>query len=489
MSGTGVIFDDGVAAVQSRYWGLSSAFEIGYDSEGRPVLDVSSSPGGDHDIGDHQDVSFSGLASGEFIAYNGSIWVNREIAASDIPDLSGTYSLVGHNHDGVYAAIGHDHDSDYAAIGHTHDDRYYTETEADGLFALLGHDHDADYADIAHDHDDRYYTESEADSLFAAAGHNHDGLYSAVGHGHAASEITAGTFASGDFVFQGKLTIGGNFQLPVNAEVTVSATTGYLIVSGSSAPNTGGNMVLYGSTHATMANDIVFRSDTTELLRWDNSDDRWESTKAFSIGALAATTGFFTSYLRVIRDGPSTRTTLESKVTGDANPRWLVTLDGKMGWGDGTAAQDVNLYRSAANVLKTDDAFQCAGLSATTGTFSGQVLVADAVAGAPGIAFSSETDTGLKLAASGYVILSVGGSAAFSIWGTSWALFAGYVDTTEHYRVDGTKVLGNRITGWAAPTGTATRTTFNTATVTVSELAERVHALIDDFFTHGAIGT
>ena len=43
------------------------------------------------------------------------------------------------------------------------------------------------------------------------------------------------------------------------------------------------------------------------------------------------------------------------------------------------------------------------------------------------------------------------------------------------------------ISGWAQATGTATRTTFDTSTVTVSELAERVKALIDDLYS-GNIG-
>ena len=40
--------------------------------------------------------------------------------------------------------------------------------------------------------------------------------------------------------------------------------------------------------------------------------------------------------------------------------------------------------------------------------------------------------------------------------------------------------LEQRLAGWARPTGTATRTTFDTATVTLPLLAERVKALVDD---------
>lgn len=57
------------------------------------------------------------------------------------------------------------------------------------------------------------------------------------------------------------------------------------------------------------------------------------------------------------------------------------------------------------------------------------------------------------------------------------------------YQVSATAVVGTRKTGWGAPTGTATRTTFVTSTVTLPLLAERVKALIDDLTTHGLIGT
>ena len=50
------------------------------------------------------------------------------------------------------------------------------------------------------------------------------------------------------------------------------------------------------------------------------------------------------------------------------------------------------------------------------------------------------------------------------------------------------QVVGARRTGWAAATGTATRTTFDTTTVTTAQLAERFKALLDDLIAHGLIG-
>jgi hypothetical protein len=67
--------------------------------------------------------------------------------------------------------------------------------------------------------------------------------------------------------------------------------------------------------------------------------------------------------------------------------------------------------------------------------------------------------------------------------------------TNGYYYVGGTKVLGGRATGWTTtPTGTLTRTTFATGSVTLPELAERVAALINDLHavgtgTHGIIGS
>ncbi|MFM6450500.1 MAG: hypothetical protein ACKPH7_01695 [Planktothrix sp.] len=54
--------------------------------------------------------------------------------------------------------------------------------------------------------------------------------------------------------------------------------------------------------------------------------------------------------------------------------------------------------------------------------------------------------------------------------------------------VGNNQVVSSRRTGWTAPTGTASRTTFVTSTVTLVQLAERIKALIDDLTAHGLIG-
>lgn len=78
-------------------------------------------------------------------------------------------------------------------------------------------------------------------------------------------------------------------------------------------------------------------------------------------------------------------------------------------------------------------------------------------------------------------------------------------DPADSYKVGTDNVVGSRKTGWAAPTGTATRSTFATyagqditdpPTETevqniddhVKMLSERLKALIDDLTSHGLIG-
>lgn len=69
---------------------------------------------------------------------------------------------------------------------------------------------------------------------------------------------------------------------------------------------------------------------------------------------------------------------------------------------------------------------------------------------------------------------------------------AGRIRADAGYDLLGLQVVGARKTGWSLATGTATRTTFATTTVTLAQLAERVKALIDDLHStagHGLITT
>jgi hypothetical protein len=51
---------------------------------------------------------------------------------------------------------------------------------------------------------------------------------------------------------------------------------------------------------------------------------------------------------------------VEVGVTAESEPRLKVDAGGKLTFGSGDAAGDTTLYRSAADLLKTDDSFQAA---------------------------------------------------------------------------------------------------------------------------------
>lgn len=56
-------------------------------------------------------------------------------------------------------------------------------------------------------------------------------------------------------------------------------------------------------------------------------------------------------------------TIVESLVSGDSHSRVEIDAAGKIEWGSGAAAADVNLYRSSADTLTTDDTFEALRLA------------------------------------------------------------------------------------------------------------------------------
>ena len=121
----------------------------------------------------------------------------------------------------------------------------------------------------------------------------------------------------------------------------------------------------------------------------------------------------------------------------------------------------------------------------TTGELSPMVFIGNAAdAGFAGFyASSAGTLTFSNAATPG----STRGTARCRVINAGFDVLAG-----QNYLHSNTKVVGARETGWTVATGTATRTAFDTATVTLPELAERVKALIDDLHAtagHGLIGT
>lgn len=81
--------------------------------------------------------------------------------------------------------------------------------------------------------------------------------------------------------------------------------------------------------------------------------------------------------LRLLR-GSAANQVVSSRVSGDSQDRMNILADGKNQWGSGAAGVDTNLYRASADKLKTDDAFEvgAAFTALSTAAVTG-VLTAD----------------------------------------------------------------------------------------------------------------
>ena len=76
--------------------------------------------------------------------------------------------------------------------------------------------------------------------------------------------------------------------------------------------------------------------------------------------------------------GSAASESLRTKVSGDTQSRLSIDAGGKLTWGSGSATGDVNLYRDAADALKTDDTLEAAaGLITSTSAGAPTATIAD----------------------------------------------------------------------------------------------------------------
>lgn len=153
-------------------------------------------------------------------------------------------------------------------------------------------------------------------------------------------------------------------------------------------------------------------------------------------------------------------------------------------------------YFTSADVGTLDDAYRCDNLAGASWTnfFRG---IKDGVerfkVSASGNIFLADSSGNKKMIGvnSGYlrVTNNAGTQEIFTLDDTGNSTFFGDV-SAGHYKVSGTQVVGPRDTGWVAMTGTGNKSTsYDTSTITLVQLAQRVNSLQAVLTAHGLIGT
>lgn len=213
--------------------------------------------------------------------------------------------------------------------------------------------------------------------------------------------FTAGIQNTGLTDLDGALTVAGaaSFADDVSAVGDLFSSGGVIALNGSAAVMPASMSGLDGQSSITRlvsnrANSSiqVVSSGNFPVEVWTNSIKRWDITGAGLIRAgdvvidspnsrlgVGITAG--PSFQLHVR-GPSSSTAkvmietsgtaalnraMSIKAQGEAQDRFTYDFDGKIQWGDGASSPDVNLFRDAANVLRTNDALTVDGVLSVAG--------------------------------------------------------------------------------------------------------------------------
>jgi hypothetical protein len=176
------------------------------------------------------------------------------------------------------------------------------------------------------------------------------------------SELTAGIFtfveegtANGD---KGFVLVSDNpIVLGTDPQVWTTFSAAAALTAGDGLVQVGNSFNVVGGRGITdNADDIVIDETVVATLDTNQTVD---GLKTFTNNVVVQGSLLHLDGGVVIRHDAAAEDSgvLEAGATGDANFRFLLNNVGKLEWGNGTGAADTNLYRGAANQLKTDDAF------------------------------------------------------------------------------------------------------------------------------------
>jgi len=158
-------------------------------------------------------------------------------------------------------------------------------------------------------------------------------------------------------------------------------------------------------------------------------------------------------------------TAISTDVTADTQKRLVVQGDGKHIWGSGSATGDTNLYRSAADTLKTDDAFLVAGTLGVTGATTLSSTLASGALTVTGAASTTTTVTagtaitatlGDITATNGNIVAGTAGKGLQVKTGSNAKAGTGVSNGTSAVTISTTAVTANSLIfiGYNTPAGT-----------------------------------
>lgn len=119
---------------------------------------------------------------------------------------------------------------------------------------------------------------------------------------------------------------------------------------------------------------MIRETDTRRMYVWNATQSAWDQlVLPYPAGSILTGSGGSTGGLRLTSSGSAAlNRALAFRGLGDTQDHFEVDYDGVHQWGSGTAAMDTNLYRSAADTLKTDDNLIVTGNLTVTGLFTGR---------------------------------------------------------------------------------------------------------------------
>ncbi|MDX0297972.1 hypothetical protein GOC49_04480 [Sinorhizobium meliloti] len=305
----------------------------------------------------------------------------------------------------------------------------------------------ADYADAQTDFAFNTGIGRDAGANFVRGVNNFFGGYQSAAVVYAGSENTVlGTLAGNQSYFMDEMTIvGGRAAIKVqNASRTLAA--GYRAIENAlSANRTVALGAFVGGDQCTAANDAVL------IGYLAGQDEAADLSNKFILNNVRSNT-----FKPLMAGDFLTRKAGMNLSPSELLGYWHVRLSAVPGATVLNTADGMVIERNGTTGLTI--------LSSDTGF--GQVLFGDsAAANSGGLQYDHATNV---------MQFRVGGATRVQFSATGLGF-------------NGTTAIA-KPTGWGAPTGTATRTTFATGTVTTAQLAERVKALIDDLTSYGLIG-